>query len=186
VTALNELIRAAEGVPRDALSILGRAALRSGGSKIAVTHVRQAAGQLYQSSKATQLNGVPHASDLLERINEDVISARKARAFLLSPEHTDHELIQRLVDDRLLHIIKRGYSSKGEPGARFDVLQIDYGCYVHLLGTASAPQTFLDGADDDLALAAFYGDVDVPEDDYRAIRRAVLDLPALLRAIGAS
>lgn len=185
VTALNELIRAAEGVPRDALSILGRAALRSGGNKVSVTHVRQAAGQLYQSSKATSLNGVPFANQLLERINEDVISTRKARAFLLAPQHTSHELIQRLIDDRLLHLIKRNYSSNSEPGARFDVLQIDYGCYVHLLGTAGSPQSFVSGTGDDAALEAFYGDVVVPEDDYRAIRRAVLDLPELLFAVGA-
>jgi hypothetical protein len=55
---------------------------------------------------------------------------KKARAFLLAPDHTEHPLIRQLVDDRVLHIIKRGYSSKDEPGTRYDVLQIDYGCYV--------------------------------------------------------
>lgn len=188
VTALNELVRAAEGVPRDALNILGRAALRSGGQKISVDHVRQAAGQLYLTSKATQLNGVPRARDLLEKINADVIGLRKARAFLLDRDQTNHPLIQKLVDDRLLHIIKQGYSSKDEPGKRYDVLQIDYGCYVHLLGTASAPTSLVDtDVDDNQALEALYGDlyggVDVPEDDYRAIRRAVLNLPAILQAL---
>lgn len=188
VTALNELVRAAEGVPRDALNILGRAALRAGGQKISVDHVRQAAGQLYLTSKAAQLNGVPQARDLLEKINADVIGVRKARAFLLDREQTNHPLIQKLVDDRLLHIIKQGYSSKDEPGKRYDVLQIDYGCYVHLLGTAAAPTALIDdNVDDNKALEAIYGDlyggVTVPEDDYRAIRRAVLDLPSILRAL---
>lgn len=188
VTALNELVRAAEGVPRDALNILGRAALRSGGRKISVNHVRQAAAQLYLTSKATQLNGVPRARDLLEKINEDVIGVRKARAFLLDREHTNHPLIQKLVDDRLLHIIKQGYSSKDEPGKRYDVLQIDYGCYVHLLGTAAAPTSLIGEVEEDHTLEALYGDVyggvDVPEDDYRAIRRAVLDLPSILESLG--
>ncbi len=188
VTALNELVRAAEGVPRDALNILGRAALRAGGQKISVDHVRQAAGQLYLTSKAAQLNGVPQARDLLEKINADVIGVRKARAFLLDREQTNHPLIQKLVDDRLLHIIKQGYSSKDEPGKRYDVLQIDYGCYVHLLGTAAAPTALIgDNVDDNNALEAIYGDlyggVTVPEDDYRAIRRAVLDLPSILQAL---
>ncbi|WP_141681756.1 ORC-CDC6 family AAA ATPase [Mycobacterium malmoense] len=187
VTALNELVRAAEGVPRDALNILGRAALRSGGEKISVNHVRQAAAQLYLTSKATQLNGVPGARDLLEKINEDVIGVRKARAFLLDRDHTSHPLIQKLVDDRLLHIIKQGYSSKDEPGKRYDVLQIDYGCYVHLLGTAAAPIALIEEVDEDHAFEAFYGEVyggvNVPEDDYRAIRRAVLDLPSILDAL---
>lgn len=182
VTALEEMIRAAEGVPRDALNILSRAALRAGDTKITVSHIRGAAAQLYQTTKAAQLNAVPPARKLLDVIIRDVISGRKARAFLLAQEHTDNPLIQQLVDDRILHIIKKGYSSKDDPGTRFDVLQIDYGCYVQLLGTNSAPQLLL-GADttaDDLALGVFYGDVEVPEDDYRAIRRAVLDLPALL------
>ena len=51
VTSLQEVIRAAEGVPRDALSIVGRAGLRAGGSKIAVAHVREAASQLYTTTK---------------------------------------------------------------------------------------------------------------------------------------
>ncbi len=95
-----------------------------------------------------------------------------------------------MVDDRILHVIKRGYSSKDSPGTRYDVLQVDYGCYVHLLATASAPHTLFgeEGPEDDTALAALYDDFDgapaVPEDDYRAIRRAVLDLPAKLRQIG--
>jgi hypothetical protein len=183
-TSLQEMIRAAEGVPRDALNIIGRAGLRAGGSKISVTHVREAAAQLYTTTKSTQLNGVPAARALLDSIVQDVISGRKARAFLLAQEQTEHALIQQLVDDRILHIIKRGYSSKDDPGARFDVLQIDYGCYVHLLGTTAAPQRFLgDATDDDAAFSAVVGSVEVPEDDYRAIRRAVLDLPPILEAI---
>ncbi len=187
VTSLNELVRAAEGVPRDALNVLGRAALRAGGEKISVDHVRQAAAQLYLTSKATQLNGVPQARDLLEKINEDVIGVRKARAFLLDRDQANHPLIQKLVDDRLLHVIKQGYSSKDGQGKRYDVLQIDYGCYVHLLGTAAAPTTLI-GEDVHEAnlLEALYGDVTVPEDDYRAIRRAILDLPEILDVIDAS
>jgi hypothetical protein len=64
-------------------------------------------------------------------------------------------------------------------------LQIDYGCYVHLLGTTAAPQRFLsEGADDDAAFGAVMATVEVPEDDYRAIRRAVLDLPSILESLG--
>jgi len=183
VTSFQEVIRAAEGVPRDALSIVGRAGLRAGGSKIAVAHVRDAASQLYTTTKASQLNGVPAAQALLDRIVQDVISGRKARAFLLAQDQTPNPLIQQLVDDRILHIIKRGWSAKDSPGDRFDVLQIDYGCYVHLLGTTAAPQSFLSGSDDDQAFSAVVGEVTVPEDDYRAIRRAVLDLPKILGEI---
>ena len=183
VTSLQEVIRAAEGVPRDALSIVGRAGLRAGGSKIAVAHVREAASQLYATTKAAQLIGVPVARALLARIVSDVISGRKARAFLMKQDQTPDPLIQQLVDDRILHIIKRGWSGKDNPGERYDVLQIDYGCYVHLLGTNAAPQSLLGGDDDEEEFSAVIGDVEVPEDDYRAIRRAILGLPTLLAVI---
>jgi hypothetical protein len=49
-------------------------------------------------------------------------------------------LIQQLIDDRILHVIKRGYSAQDEPGVRYDVLQIDYGCYVDLMNTVNEPQ----------------------------------------------
>ncbi|WP_252975323.1 ORC-CDC6 family AAA ATPase [Janibacter melonis] len=182
VTSLQEVIRAAEGVPRDALSIVGRAGLRAGGSKIAVAHVREAAAQLYTTTKAAQLNGIPVARALLDRILSDVISGRKARAFLIKQDQTQDGLVQQLVDDRILHIIKRGWSGKDTPGERYDVLQIDYGCYVHLLGTHAAPQSLL-GGDDEEEFSAVMGDVEVPDEDYRAIRRAILDLPIMLADI---
>lgn len=53
------------------------------------------------------------------------------------------------MDDRILHLIKRGWSGKDNPGERYDVLQIDYGCYVHLLGTNAAPQSLLGGDDEE-------------------------------------
>jgi hypothetical protein len=188
VTALQELVRAAEGVPRDALNIVARAAVRAGDTRISTEHVRAAAAQVYTTTKAALINGVPLAQRLLNVIIQDVISAKKARAFLLLQEHTDDPLIQRLVDDRILHIIKRGYSHSDRPGIRYDVLQIDYGCYVQLLSTQSAPQSLFGESltDDDTVFGSMYGTAAVPEDDYRAIRRAVLDLPAKLKEIGAT
>lgn len=180
VTALQELVRAAEGVPRDALSIVARAALRAGETKISTEHVRAAAREVYQRTKASLLNGVPHARKLLEIIVDEVISKKRARAFLLHQDHSSDPLIQRLIDDRILHLIKKGYSNRDDPGARFDVLQIDYGCYVHLLRTTSAPQRMLGDGSDDSVMGAFYDDAEVPEDDYRAIRNAVLDLQSAL------
>jgi hypothetical protein len=90
----------------------------------------------------------------------------------------------------VLHISSRATRAKTKPGKRYDVLQIDCGCYVHLLGTAAPPTTLVGEAEDDRALEAFYGDlyggVSVPEEDYRAIRRSVLDLPSIIEAIGAT
>lgn len=135
VTALQELVPAAEGVPRDALNIVARAAVRAGDTRICTDHIRAAADQVLQTTEAALLNGVPPAQRLLDVIIQDVISAKKARAFLLLPEHTSHKLVQRLVDDRIVHVIKRGYSHSDQVGVRYDVLQIDYGCYVQQLAT---------------------------------------------------
>ena len=65
---------------------------------------------------------------------------------------------------------------------RFDVLQIDYGAYVDLLKTSRAPSTLFGQAgegetDDNWSYEALFGGVHVPEDDYRAIRRAIVRLP---------
>ena len=61
-----------------------------------------------------------------------------------------------------------------KPELDFDVYKIDYGCYVDLINTTKSPQglfQFDDGEDF----------AEVPRDDYRSIRRAIL-LPETLRA----
>ncbi|WP_371783996.1 helicase HerA-like domain-containing protein [Streptosporangium subroseum] len=185
ITALQELIRAAEGVPRDALSIISKAAIIANDEKISTNDIRQGAHRVYKMTKAALLSSAPEARKLLDAIIGEVISKKKARAFLLNQDHVDHPLIRRLIDDRILHIIKKDYSSAGVPGIKFDVLQIDYGCYVHLLGAPSAPQGIFgaEGPSEDTLLKAFFGEKEVPRDDYRAIRRAQLDLPTKLEAI---
>ncbi len=81
-----------------------------------------------------------------------------------------NELVDSLFDARVLHLLKRNVSAHDQPGERYDVYKIDYGCYVDLLATTKAPQGLI--ATDD------GGFIDVPPDDYRAIRRAILDIAA--------
>jgi len=110
--------------------------------------------------------------DLLHWIIEEVIAHRRARAFLL-PSHQRHPLIETLFDSRLLHVLKKNISSNENPGARYDVYKLDYGCYVDLITSSRAPAGLLPAGDEN---SAEY--VDVPPDDYRSIRRAILDLAA--------
>jgi hypothetical protein len=71
-----------------------------------------------------------------------------------------------------MHLLKRNVSGQDQPGVRYDVYKIDYGCYVDMLTTQKAPKGLLPiGSDENDS--AF---TDVPSDDYRAIRRAILDL----------
>lgn len=166
-STFEELVRAAEGVPRDAINILSLAAQKAGTNRISIDHVRVAARTWYQRDKESAVATNPDAQELLHWIIDEVIAHRRARAFLLRADVQD-ALIDALFDARVLHLLKRSISTHDQPGVRYNAYKIDYGCYVDLLTTAKAPQGLLPGEDDTY--------IEVPPDDYRAIRRAVLDL----------
>lgn len=170
VDMFDEFVRASEGVPRDAINILSLCAQRALDGRIAVTHLRTAARDWYQRDKENAVN--QRAKDLLNWIIDEVIGGKRARAFLLR-SGVAHRVIDDLFDARVLHILKRNISSKDEPGVRYDVYKLDYGCYVELANTQRAPIGLLKV--DEAADAAY---VDVPPDDYRSIRTAILDLAA--------
>ena len=170
--AFDELVRAAEGVPRDAINIAANAAWRAGAKKISIPDVRRAARQWFQNDKERALAEAPDAQGLLNWVIDKVIRGKKARGFLVNQKDRNARLLIILFDARVLHLVKRGYSAQDFPGERFDVYVIDYGAYVDLISTQNAPQGVLpieelDGSD---------GYVDVPSQDLRALRRAVLDL----------
>lgn len=167
----SELVLAAEGVPRDAFNILQRAESENFGNKISMESVRTAARKWYSQDKESAVNQYKDASDLLYWIIENVINQRKARAFLLRNDRK-YPIIDFLYDARLLHIIKRNISSHDTIGIKYNAYAIDYGCYVHLINTKYKPQALLidineDGTDEICQ---------VPKEDYRSIRRAVLKM----------
>ena len=175
--AFEEFVRAVEGVPRDALNLVSKAVMKSFGQKIGVDVVRRAALDWYQADKVKVLSGSSDLQAALNHIIDEVIGARKARAFLF-PSNVRHRVIERLYDSRVLHLLKKNISARDEPGKRYDAWKIDYGCYVDLIRTQNAPQGLLPTED---------GFIDVPEDDYRSIRRAVLlpeDLDGYLNVSG--
>lgn len=168
--AFSEVVRACEGVPRDAIHILSHAAQKANAETISVSHVRNAAQQWYQGSKDAAVSANERAKELLQWIVDRVIKERQTKAFLLEAGTKD-ALIDFLYDERVLHVLRKGISAKDAPGKRFNVYGIDYGCYVDLINTARAPQGVLDlgEAAADFAFA-------VPRTDFRSIRRCVLDL----------
>jgi hypothetical protein len=127
-----EFVRAVEGVPRDALNLIGKAVTKSFGQRIAMADIRAAARDWYHQDKASSIRGNPQLSRVLEYIVDEVIGERRARAFLF-PTASRDPFIEQLFDARLLHILKKNVSSRDEPGARYDVYKIDYGCYVELM-----------------------------------------------------
>jgi hypothetical protein len=169
-SAFDEFVRAAEGVPRDAINILSIAAQRSGENPISVPDIRIAAKLWYQRGKEQAVGSRPEARDFLRWIIDEVIGDRKAKAFMLR-SGLRHDLIDYLFDARILHIIKHSVSGHDEPGVRYDVYAIDYGCYVDLINTQKAPLGLFEVEEGGTAHFT-----DVPGNDYRSIRRAILHL----------
>jgi len=170
-----EFVRAVEGVPRDALNLIAKVVTKAFGQQIAMNHVRAGARDWYNQDKAAVIRNDAPLADLLQHIISEVIGTRRARAFLLSSK-SRHSGVDRLFDSRLLHILKKNVSSNEEPGARYDVYKIDYGCYVDLINTMRAPEGLL--IEDDGSFT------EVPKDDYRSIRRAILDPTTLMERAG--
>jgi hypothetical protein len=167
--AFDELVRAAEGVPRDALNIAARAALRAAGRKVSVPDVRSAARAWFQADKEAALRSREEAQRLLNWIIDKVIKQKRARGFMVNQKAIGAPLLRALFDARVLHVVRRGYSAQDEPGERYDVYVIDYGAYVDLIHTKFEP----------LGVLAFDEDggyTEVPSQDLRALRRAILDL----------
>lgn len=169
--AFDEVVRACEGVPRDAIHILSHAAQRADEDAISVSGVRTAARQWYQGSKDAAVGAHEQARSLLQWIVDKVIKERQTKAFLLEAGTRDR-LIDFLYDERVLHVLRKGVSAKDEPGKRYQVYGIDYGCYVDLINTAKAPQGVLDLGDSNPDISDT-----VPKTDFRSIRRCILNLP---------
>jgi len=168
--AFDEAVRACEGVPRDAIHILSHAAQRAGDATISVGDVRTAAQQWYQASKDAAVSSHEQAKALLMWVVDKVIKERQTKAFLLESGTRD-PLVDFLYDERVLHVLRKGMSAQDEPGKRYHVYGIDYGCYVDLINTARAPRGMLD-----LGTSSPEISVAVPKTDFRSIRRCVLEL----------
>src|SRR3984957_2279329 len=90
-------------------------------------------------------------------------------------EDLRHPLIGALYDARALHILRRGIAARDQPGVRFSGWGLDYGCDVDLVNTVKAPKGLFEVSSNDDGTKLF---VEVPSDDYRSIRRAILSLDA--------
>jgi hypothetical protein len=165
-----EFVRSTEGVPRDAMHILCGAAQKASNSLISMQAIRASAYNFFQSEKYSAIQSNKENRVLLEWIRDEVIANRKTRAFLL-PVGTVDPVIDRLFDRRALHILNRSRSAAHRPGERFIVYKLDYGLYIDLVNTDKFPSGML-------LDPAFGQDVDfeVPLDDARSYRRAILDL----------
>ena len=170
-SVFEEFVRASEGVPRDAINILVHASMKAGNDKLSMQHIRDASRVWYNRDKEKSVSANPIAIQLLRWIIDEVIGNRNARAFLLRTD-IESPMIDYLYDARVIHIIKQSISGKDAPGLRYNVYSIDFGCYVDLINTSRAPKGLFEVEEKDGTVNF----VNVPHNDYRAIRRAILDL----------
>ena len=169
-SAFDEYVRAVEGVPRDAINIISLAAQSALENKISIVHVRKSAQKWFQVNKHAALNSKPEAVVLLDKIINEVIGHRKTRGFLISNEN-NNPLIDYLYDMRVIHVLKQGVSARNAIGKKYTLYTLDYGCYVELMSSSSAPLGLIIESDENDELKY----IEIPKSDYRSVKNSILD-----------
>ena len=132
--ALGESLIACAGVPRDFINLTINAydkMMLSGrrGQRIGVKHLRAANLEWYEADKKEQVDKHPIERQLLSAIVEEVIGKKKSIHFLVPEKYSKNQHILNLIDFRVLHLRRSGYSHKEHAGEVYNVYSIDYGCY---------------------------------------------------------
>jgi hypothetical protein len=133
-SAFEELVRSAEGVARDGLGILARAASHAStrASSIGVRDVRTAAGYWFDRDKRQAIDS-PSARVLMHYIEAELIERHFTR-LLLTDATPDYAPLAALVDARILHIVGSRRVTRGESAMQYSLFKIDYGWFLHCVG----------------------------------------------------
>ncbi|MCE7006539.1 hypothetical protein LWC34_27455 [Kibdelosporangium philippinense] len=130
--AFTELVRASEGVPRDAINIAALAAQNARDEPIGVADIRRAARDWFLRDKQTAITSNEPTRQTLRLLVDEVVGRRGSRTFLIS-HLACPDAIDELYDARLLHVVRRGVADRRHPGHLYDGFAVDFGCYVSLL-----------------------------------------------------
>jgi len=167
--AFNELVRASEGVIRDFINIFNISFFdtqRKNLKNIDKKTIIESGRQWFENDKSKNLDDNLHQK--IRLIIDEVIGRKRARSFLVSRELERHPIIQQLFDARVIHLVKKGYSDKDNPGVRYNIYTLDYGTYVDLINTSKQPEI-----DFNFEMSEDAENI-VPFDDKRSIRRIIL------------
>lgn len=138
--ALKELLIGSAGVSRDFLNIFINAHqeyLNSNDQRITVNQIRRATQSWYRMDKQNRIDSSVDAKNLLNKIVDYVIREKKVTHFLIPQSCFSNEHLQKLVDLRVIHLRKRGYSHQDISNVVYDVYSVDYGCYTNSNVTAN-------------------------------------------------
>lgn len=143
--ALNSLALASGGVPRDFLNIfvysVESARLRtSGGGWLTPTDVYKGAKKLFEETKLINLRSDARGdAERLEKIFQDLVrfclEERKKTAFLVDKSDIQqfpkvHEVLQQLMDFKLIHLIDPDTSAASGRGGRFEAYTLDFAIFM--------------------------------------------------------
>lgn len=145
--ALNEILIACAGIPRDFMNLFlnsyDRFMLSSTSTalRISVKNLRAANAEWYEKDKKEQVDKNEIERNLLTQIVQEVIEKKKSMHFLIPEKYSNNKHIQNLIDFRVIHLRKSGYSHQDHVGISYNVYSVDYGCYNSLNITKSKLDT---------------------------------------------
>jgi hypothetical protein len=142
--AFDELVRASEGVPRDALNIAGLAAAIANDKVITAANVDVAAREYFLRDKEGKISR--KAERMLNGMVADCVAKERREIALKRYGESDNPVVQELYDNRLLHRIRQGVVLDDDYSTKFDLYLVDFGCFVDLLSRGSG-HTISDGTD---------------------------------------
>ncbi|MDC4251939.1 DnaA/Hda family protein [Clostridium perfringens] len=134
--ALREILIASAGIPRDFISLFINSYDKflintsNRNKRIGVRDIRLATIDWYKFDKEKQVNDIPNCKLLLREIINEIIIKKKKTHFLIPQKYSNNVYLNQLIDFRIIHLRKKGYSHKGNAGVVYDVYSIDYGCYI--------------------------------------------------------
>lgn len=141
--ALNEILVACAGIPRDFMNLFLNSydkfilSSSSTAQRISVKNIRSANAEWYEKDKKEQVDKHNIERQLLTEIVQEVIEKKKSMHFLIPEKHSNNKHIQNLIDFRVIHLRKSGYSHQDHSGVVYNVYSVDYGCYNSLNITKS-------------------------------------------------
>ncbi|HGG9033827.1 TPA: ATP-binding protein, partial [Enterobacter hormaechei subsp. xiangfangensis] len=95
----------------------------------------------YEKDKKEQVDKNEIERNLLTQIVQEVIEKKKSMHFLIPEKYSNNKHIQNLIDFRVIHLRKSGYSHQDHAGVSYNVYSVDYGCYNSLNITKSKLDT---------------------------------------------
>jgi hypothetical protein len=142
--AVEDLVRASEGIVRDLIHVFAASffsAQVKNQKQIEKHSVQKAARAWFQKDKAQNMDAPTRA--FLDGLCVTVIGKHSSRVFLVSSARERNVFIERLLDLRILHLLRRGYAEPQRPGIRYSVFTLDYGTYVEMADSVRRPSGFM-------------------------------------------